>query len=159
MTLAHKQCANMPITDAGGTRDTNVGLCSRGSRCLPMASVLPVGERRLRYVAVFQATRSVCGELNVRHKGNGRWVTRFLLSPVDPVFEFPLLAQRGHGRTSDPSAHSKPKRTFSGSVPAARSVPSRVDFAHAAARGGRRVLACAARSFPNASSATLSGRG
>jgi len=24
MTLAHKQCANMPITDAGGTRDTNV---------------------------------------------------------------------------------------------------------------------------------------
>jgi hypothetical protein len=30
-------------TDAGGTRDTNVGLCSRGLRCLPMASVLPVG--------------------------------------------------------------------------------------------------------------------
>src|ERR1700736_6550241 len=125
MTLAHKQCANMPITDAGGTRDTNVGLCSRGSRCLPMASVLPVGERRLRYVAVFQATRSGCGEPNVRHKGNGRWVTRFLLSRVDPVFEFPLLAQRGHGRTSDPSAQSKRKRTFSGSVPAARSLPWR----------------------------------
>ena len=49
---SHKERANVPRTDAGGTRDTNVVLC--WSITMPADGIsAATRERRLRYVAVF----------------------------------------------------------------------------------------------------------
>jgi hypothetical protein len=59
----------MPPTDAGGTRDTNVVLCS--SITMPADGIsAATRERGLRYVAVFWQLASSLGGSSVSYKGS-----------------------------------------------------------------------------------------